>query len=53
MKMRKLIRMTAVVATGGVMLQTVGCGTTLAPLALSLLENVLLSQLLGGLGGGF
>jgi len=51
MKMRKLIRVSAVVATGGVLLQTAGCATTIAPLALSLLENIVLTQLTGNLGG--
>ncbi len=51
MTMRKLVRVAAVVATGGVLFQTAGCATSLAPLALSLLENILLSQLFGGLGG--
>ena len=51
MTMRKLLRVTAVVAAGGVLVQTAGCTMTLAPLVLSILENVLLSQLFGGVGG--
>ena len=53
MLIRRVMRVTAVVATGGVLLQTAGCATTLAPLALSLLENIALSRLFGGLGGAF
>lgn len=48
---RKIIRRLAALATGGVLLQTAGCATTFAPLALSLLENLILSQLVGGLAG--
>ncbi|MFH0981458.1 MAG: hypothetical protein V2A79_07965 [Planctomycetota bacterium] len=51
MAMRKLIRLTAAVAAGGMLLQTAGCATSFAPLALSVLENVALSWLFGGLGG--
>ncbi|MCK4660412.1 MAG: hypothetical protein KAV82_12890 [Phycisphaerae bacterium] len=51
MTLRKLLRVTAVVMTGGVIIQTAGCATTLAPLALSLFENIVLSQLFAGLGG--
>ena len=53
MKMRKLVRIIAVIATGGVLVQTAGCATTLAPLALSILEIIVLTQLFGGLGGTF
>jgi hypothetical protein len=45
-----LIRTLAAAATGGMLLQTAGCATTLGPLALSILENLLLSQLVGGAG---
>jgi hypothetical protein len=40
----------AAVTTGGTLLQTAGCATTFAPLALSILENLILSQLVGGIG---
>lgn len=53
MTMRRFLRITASVATGGLLLQTAGCATTIAPLALSLMENIVLSQLTGGLGGAF
>ena len=53
MTMRRLVRITAAVASGGLLLQTAGCATTIAPLALSLVENILLSQMFGGLGGVF
>lgn len=51
MRTKRLIRIVAVVTSGGVLLQTAGCATTMAPLILSLLESVLLSQLTGGMGG--
>ena len=47
----KLIRGLAAIATGGMLLQTAGCATTFAPLALSLLENIILSQLIGAVNG--
>ena len=53
MTMRKLVRMTAVVAAGGILVQTAGCATTLGPLLLSIFENIVLSQLFGGLGGAW
>ena len=51
MTTRKLIRVAAVVATGGMLLQTVGCATSWAPMWLSLLENILLAQFAAGAGG--
>jgi hypothetical protein len=51
MTLRKLLRFTAIVTTGGMLLQTAGCATSFAPLALSLLENIALSALFGGVGG--
>jgi hypothetical protein len=48
MNTSKLKRTLALVFTGGVLIQFVGCGTVLAPAMLGLAENVLLSLLLGG-----
>lgn len=47
----KVVRVLGLVAGGGVLLQTAGCSTTLAPLVLSLLENVVLSQVSALLDG--
>lgn len=48
---RRWVRGLAAMATGGMLLQTAGCATTFAPLALSFIENVVLSQLLAALNG--
>lgn len=53
MSKSRAVRILALVATGGVVLQAGGCATTLAPLLLSLLESILLSTLTGGTLGGF
>ena len=45
-------RILAIILAGGVILQTGGCATTLAPLALSLAESIFLSTLTGGVFGG-
>lgn len=41
-----------VVLSGGVLIQFGSCATLIAPLALGLAENFLLSALLGGVFGG-
>jgi len=46
-------RILAAILVGGVLLQTGGCATTLAPLFLSVAESLLLSTLTGGAIGGF
>lgn len=45
-------RFLAIMVAGGVILQAGGCATTLAPLALSLAESIILSTLTGGLATG-
>jgi len=37
-----------ILATGGMLLQSSGCDTTIAPLLLSLAEQLILSSLFGG-----
>ena len=51
MKTSKLKRTVLLVLSGGVLIQIGGCGTILAPVALGLAENLILSFLFGGLGG--
>jgi len=41
----------ALICVGGLVVQLGSCAATLAPTALSLAEQMLLSGLLGGLGG--
>ena len=48
MKTSKLKRTLVLVLTGGMLIQFGGCGTVLAPVALGLAENLLLSFLFGG-----
>ncbi len=50
MKKLSLRRQAALVCSGAILLQAGGCVTTLAPLALSLGEDLLLTFLLGALG---
>lgn len=51
MTVGRFMRFVAALGTGGLMLQTIGCADAFGTLALSLLENILLSELSAGLGG--
>ncbi|MFQ5490960.1 MAG: hypothetical protein ACE5GE_09590 [Phycisphaerae bacterium] len=48
MRHSTLKRALFLVLTGGIMIQFTGCGTLLAPIALGLAENFLLSFIFGG-----
>jgi len=48
MKGSRLARAAVLLLGGGVLLQVGGCGTLLAPTAIGLVEQVLLSLLFGG-----
>jgi hypothetical protein len=50
MRKMRIGRAIALVCSGAVLLQAGGCVSALAPLALSLGEDLLLTLLLGGLG---
>ena len=50
MKVSRFVRLAAVVCGGGVVVQVGGCGALLAPTALGLVEQLLLSLLFGGIG---
>lgn len=47
MSIPRLLRVLAVIAAGGLVFQAGGCATTIAPLALSVAESVLLTVLSG------
>jgi len=47
MSKSRLLRVMAVVAAGGMLLQSGGCITSIAPLALSVAESFLLTALVG------
>jgi hypothetical protein len=49
---KRLGRTLALVLTGGLLLQVGGCSAFIVPLLFSVAEQVLLSFLLGALGGG-
>ena len=52
MTTKRAMRILALVATGGVVLQAAGCASTFAPLLLSVAESVILGTLTGGAVGG-
>ncbi len=49
MKNSKWGRKLLILASGGLLFQSTGCETTLAPLVLSLAEQLVLSSLFGGI----
>lgn len=50
-KVRRASRMIALCASGGMLLQAVGCSAGLLPILLSFAESAVLSALFGGIAG--